>query len=285
MTTGAPELLNFQRAYVEKVRQIIDANYLTRQPALRVLDAGCDPSGKQLWHLAGLVRGEVIGVNKAPGFPSPEAAQLQRANGRLLQMDAMDLQFPDESFDLVISANLMEHVSDPRRYLRECRRVLKKDGIAYFETYPVWTSARGHHVFEDMVQKDCPDAGPYRNDGSIIPDWGHLSYDEECMRRLVAPRVPSEVLEYILYITYRYPGLNRQPWRTIPQHIVPLFPETTFYTWGVEGADLALRPKGGDEDYDVAGFSVVARKTPSSRLARFFRLHLLWRMKRLAILH
>jgi hypothetical protein len=36
MTTGAPELLNFQRAYVDKVGQIIDANYLTRRPGLRV---------------------------------------------------------------------------------------------------------------------------------------------------------------------------------------------------------------------------------------------------------
>jgi SAM-dependent methyltransferase len=222
-----------------------------------------------------------MGVNKAPGFPSLEALQLQRANGRLVQMDAMDLQFPDESFDLVISANLLEHVADPRRYLSECRRVLKKDGIAYFETYPVWSSARGHHVFEDMVQKYCPDAGPYRNDGTIIPDWGHLAYDEEAMRRLIAPMVTPQACDYIVGLAYHNPSLNRKPWRAIREPLERLFAEISLSTWDLPDAEPALRPRDTEEDYDIAGFSAVARRVPEGPCARFFRLHLLWRIKRL----
>ncbi len=284
MSGGTPFLFDYQKAAVHKVREILHSNYLRERPAVRVLDAGCDPTGRQLWHLSTLFSGEVIGVNTLPGFPSPEAVSLQLPNGHLLQMDAMNLAFPDEWFDLVLSSNVLEHVADPGRYLSECHRVLKRRGLAYFETYPLWTGPRGHHVFEDMVQVACPGAGRYRNDGSIIPDWGHLVYDETSMREIVAPHVTPQECEYILRIIYKYPGLNRQPWRTIRCHFERLFPEMSLFTYGVEEADVALKPVGPDEDYGVAGFSIVARKAPSSRFDRFCRLHLFWRMKQLAML-
>jgi SAM-dependent methyltransferase len=47
----------------------------------------------------------------------PEAA--------LLQADVCDLPFADESVDGVVSANLLEHVPDDRKALREIRRILK----------------------------------------------------------------------------------------------------------------------------------------------------------------
>ena len=45
-------------------------------------------------------------------------------------VDMMDLhRFADESFDLVIHSDTLEHVPDPVAGLRECRRVLKSGGI------------------------------------------------------------------------------------------------------------------------------------------------------------
>ena len=46
----------------------------------------------------------------------------------LLQMDATQLQFPDESFDLIISAHFLSATSTPVHALTEMRRVLKKNG-------------------------------------------------------------------------------------------------------------------------------------------------------------
>ncbi len=44
--------------------------------------------------------------------------------------DAQDLsQFSDESFDLVFSSNVLEHIPDIDKCLAECNRVLKVDGI------------------------------------------------------------------------------------------------------------------------------------------------------------
>jgi ubiquinone/menaquinone biosynthesis C-methylase UbiE len=44
--------------------------------------------------------------------------------------DAQDLSdFADESFDLVFSSNVLEHIPDLDRCLSECRRVLARDGV------------------------------------------------------------------------------------------------------------------------------------------------------------
>lgn len=42
------------------------------------------------------------------------------------------LPFPDESFDVVISIDSMNHLKDRSKVLKECRRVLKKDGKLLF---------------------------------------------------------------------------------------------------------------------------------------------------------
>lgn len=40
-----------------------------------------------------------------------------------------NIPFPDESFDIVYSTNVLEHTNDPQKVLHECVRVLKKGGL------------------------------------------------------------------------------------------------------------------------------------------------------------
>jgi SAM-dependent methyltransferase len=49
--------------------------------------------------------------------------------------DVMNLSYPDESFDLIVSNDVLEHIPDPRRAFRECFRVLKPEG-AVLATFP-----------------------------------------------------------------------------------------------------------------------------------------------------
>ena len=55
---------------------------------------------------------------------------LKQENGlRFMAADAENLPFPDNSFDLIFSSNMLEHVKDKKKSLSEMKRVLKNDGI------------------------------------------------------------------------------------------------------------------------------------------------------------
>ena len=48
----------------------------------------------------------------------------------MVRMDITNIQYRDESFDVVYCSHVLEHVPDDRRAMRELRRVLKTDGWA-----------------------------------------------------------------------------------------------------------------------------------------------------------
>jgi SAM-dependent methyltransferase len=45
-------------------------------------------------------------------------------------MDITDIQYPDESFDVIFCSHVLEHVPDDRKAMREFARVLKSSGWA-----------------------------------------------------------------------------------------------------------------------------------------------------------
>jgi SAM-dependent methyltransferase len=49
--------------------------------------------------------------------------------------DALNLSFPDNSFDLITSVDVMEHVGKPQRMTEEIARVLRPNGVAFI-TFP-----------------------------------------------------------------------------------------------------------------------------------------------------
>jgi phosphatidylethanolamine/phosphatidyl-N-methylethanolamine N-methyltransferase len=53
-------------------------------------------------------------------------------NARLLQMDAQDLKFPDDAFDIVYAPYLISVVPDPVKVAREMRRVCRPGGRIVF---------------------------------------------------------------------------------------------------------------------------------------------------------
>jgi len=111
----------------------------------RVLDAGCGGGGMPL-SLAEHAT-EVVGIDPFPRFVDA-GVRLARERGldrlHFLRADGMALPFADESFDLVLSHAVIEHVADAPLYLRECRRVLKPGGHFFLSTAPYLSFAGAH---------------------------------------------------------------------------------------------------------------------------------------------
>jgi len=91
-------------------------------------------------------------------------------NIKFVCADAADTGLDPESFDLIISADLFEHIypDDFERILDECKRILKPGG-----KLSIWTPNRGH-ILEIM-----------KNNNIILkPDIAHVDY--KTMRGLIA---------------------------------------------------------------------------------------------------
>ena len=257
------ELADYQKRFVSRVHRVITSVYKTPIPDIKMLDSGCDTSGKQVLHFSRLIRGEMVGISPEDWFPDPAAqAYCQEGKCTLIRMDGLDLKFPDETFDVVLSANVLEHVSDPDRYLQELHRVLKKGGVAILEFYPVWSGPRGHHIHEDMVKAWGGER--YVNDGSIIPDWGHLRCTQEEMQALLKDKMRADVLDQVLTFIYskqpNFNGINRLPWSRIKGALESTFSSVRIKTWPCDGVNASLKPQDGKEDYEVGGAWILAGK-------------------------
>ena len=94
----------------------------------RVLEVGI---GTGLSMAAYPLHCEVMGVDLAADMLE-RAQQKAEENGwqhfRLMKMDALNLEFPDDSFDYVTSFHVISVVPDPVRMMREIHRVCKADG-------------------------------------------------------------------------------------------------------------------------------------------------------------
>jgi ubiquinone/menaquinone biosynthesis C-methylase UbiE len=97
-----------------------------KNKSIKILDIGCagGPLIKDLAH-AGFTN--VSGIDF-----SPEAIELckKRNLENVFVMDAHATSFEDNSFDLIIASDCLEHLEDDQRALKDWHRILKKEGEA-----------------------------------------------------------------------------------------------------------------------------------------------------------
>ena len=116
-------------------------------PAGRALDVGCGSAGNTAvlrdlgWQVTGLEF-------------SPAAASLARGRGLpVVRGDARRLPFPDESFDLVMSTDMWEHIEEDDLVAAEAARVLRPGGrllVAVPAGMDLWS---GHDVALGHVRR------------------------------------------------------------------------------------------------------------------------------------
>ncbi|MEZ0394901.1 MAG: class I SAM-dependent methyltransferase [Anaerolineales bacterium] len=88
----------------------------------RILENGCGV-GMYVEHLQPF-GGQVFGLE----FDFARAAEARRRSTRIVNAAGEGLPYPVETFDLILSHEVLEHVHDDRRALEEMARVLKPGG-------------------------------------------------------------------------------------------------------------------------------------------------------------
>jgi len=125
----------------------------------RILDLGCG-DGRLLCTLklkGYLDNADITGVDLSPERIKNLTENLRDATG--IVSDACDVwRLEDNSFDMIISSQVIEHIPDDSKHLKEIRRLLKDDGLLYISS--VIKKWYGLYI--------------YRNDGTIRLDPTHL---------------------------------------------------------------------------------------------------------------
>jgi len=102
--------------------------HLTDRGPLRVLDIGTGPGFFPI--IMGREGHEVTAVDYTDAMLDEARKNCEEfgVHATLSRMDAQDLTFPDESFDLILSRNLVWDLERPRQAYREWLRVLRPGG-------------------------------------------------------------------------------------------------------------------------------------------------------------
>jgi len=112
----------------------------------RCLEIGCHFGGLSTYYALHGVKLEAI--DSELGEPVLEFARdYAREKGASLSLnygDVHNLHYEDNSFDIIIMDNILEHLSDFRKALLECRRVLKEGGLLFMNFSLFYGPFGGH---------------------------------------------------------------------------------------------------------------------------------------------
>lgn len=209
---------------------------------MKVLEIGCNVGINffmlnDLFHDAGEI--DFYGVDISPNAikdARKEAEKLSLKNCFFVEGDAEKLKYDDNSFDIVICTEVLEHLPHPEVALKEIHRVLKWGGVA------IITTPNRDNIFKkvfgwmkEMVESDVEKVDPHRMlDGS----YGHISVlsSKELIQKLKdmgfkIKRIEKESIVYGLPFFDRHQILFGL--LLIADVILDYIPYTYDFSWGV----------------------------------------------------
>lgn len=129
-------LKNFKQAKIDFVHDMIDFSRATDPK--KILDVGCGIGGSSRILGKRFPNAEVIGITLSPEQAQRAGRLAEEAglsNVRFQVMDALNMEFESNTFDLVWGCESGEHMPDKKRYVEEMSRVLKPKGNLVVATW------------------------------------------------------------------------------------------------------------------------------------------------------
>lgn len=110
------------------------------------------------------------------------------SSAAMVRMDVMDIQFPDNSFDVILCSHVLEHVDDDRKAMREFRRILRPGGWAILQVPVDMTRER---TFEDPFVTAAAERE------QLFGQWDHVRvYGRDYPHRLAEAGFQVKVIPY-----------------------------------------------------------------------------------------
>lgn len=164
----------------------------------KILEIGCG-AGNLVRSLAHFFpQATVIGIDPflEQWWKTGEASA---ANWQVRVGDGQNIEYTEDTFDLIVSVAAFEHIPSPEKCLSEIKRTLKLNGLFMTTFAPIWSGIVGHHC-EHWIE----------NTVRYIPPWGHLylSYDE-MLCYLKKQGISVEQANDMCDTIYRDPIINR----------------------------------------------------------------------------
>ena len=132
----------FSNTYDEKVDRLVGKDL--RRGLARMLESEPDPGNVlELGCGTGYFTRAIAKKAKHVTATDLSGNMVEAAKRNLKDLNNVDFKvensestsFPPESFDMVLMANMLHALDDPLKALKECNRVLKKDGILLIMNY------------------------------------------------------------------------------------------------------------------------------------------------------
>jgi SAM-dependent methyltransferase len=245
------------------------------QDALDLARARAGFEGADVLEVGGAIPPDAARATGARSWTACYLEAQPRTEGawRLAAADARRLPWEDASFDVVFSSCAFEHVQQLGLALAEIERVLRPGGALVTAFAPIWSYARGHHLWElDGAGRRIMFMDP------VVPRFAHLLCDEHELGWYLATTLGPEAGARATGYVYRATCINR----LFEGDYGRLFERCGLAPDGLErqrpwaaedvpSARLAeeLRrrhPQGGD--FGTPGFRGVLRKPAAPRSAR-----------------
>jgi len=131
-----------REAQAEKIHAILCDHLKTNLLDKSCLEVGCG-SGAISYHLIGKTR-QIVGV-EIDGKAIFSSPYLSNRASQFIQGDGRQLPFADDQFDIIILAQVYEHMTNQEKLSAEIYRVLKPGGVCFFSGPNRWQVIEPHY--------------------------------------------------------------------------------------------------------------------------------------------